>query len=542
MATNVANPTFRSEPRRSGHIASTVLIVGGIVFLSLLAGAAVGFGGALLAAVMGGIIFGVGFFAIPLRYVLLAQLLLIFLVVGQLQYFAGVSRAFWLPYGLGVLMWIRLPLLALGGSGRMGRGGALVSGRAFRYFEVAMCAFVLVVAASTLLNRSSLLQVFVSIKEYLYLWSFYLVIALGYLDRDFLHRVWKALIWVLPLQLPVIVYQHFFVAKARVGASSWDAVVGLFGGNPESGGASGAMAMFTVFIMLFAIALWQRRLMPKWQFFLLLGTGLASLALTEVKVVLILIPVGIAVLYSGEILQRPIRSFGMVAAALGVTFLVLMAYQSQFQGSGSTRRLSVQEYVDQMVDRTTNTSFVNLATGEMGRVSALTFWWQRHGNDQPVHLFLGHGMGSSRFGSIVVGEVAREYRFRIDRSSLAILLWEAGLVGAAFFCAVLLGGAVAARRLVRRFERDDRFAAAVLSASSAGLSIFLIGLPYNTDMINVAPIQFTTILMLAYVTYQSRRRPHSCRRTTQGRGTGAQDGAEEGFHERSQPEGLRSWR
>jgi hypothetical protein len=490
--------------RRSRDWLSGALVLLGFIALALLSGAAVGVGGAFFAAAIGGAICGIAFFFIPIRYVFTAQLLLVFLVVGQLQYFAGVGRAFWIPYLIGALLWVRLPLLALSRGVGKKSGLSRQRGSSWRPFELAMMVFALIVAASTLLNQSPLLQVFVSIKEYLYLWSFFFVVALGYIGRSYLDRMWRALLWILPIQFPVIVYQHFFIAKKRMGGAAWDAIVGLFGGNPESGGASGAMAIFTVVMLLLAISLRKRKLLPGWQFALFILTGIGSLALAEVKVVLILIPIGIAALYADQLLKRPLRAVGMFCVSLGVAFLVLVAYQTQFQGDGAQGKLSLEGYVQQMLDRTTNTSFVNLATGEMGRVSALTFWWQRHGMDQPVHLLVGHGVGSSRYGQMVVGEAAADYRFRIDRSSLAILLWETGLVGAAGFAAILLLGSVTARRVARVMDKHDPAAAATLHAIAAGLLVFFLGLPYNTDMANVAQIQLTAVIMLAYVAYFAR--------------------------------------
>lgn len=472
-----------------------------VVFTSVVSGALTALVGAKAVGIILGAMFGgLAFLFLSLDSIFICQAVLIYLVVGQLQYFAHVQKAFWIPYLVGAFLLVTLPLTLMGRRVNASKSG-------FLSYEIALALFFILLITATILNGSGLLLIMLSIKDYLFLWVFYILITAGLVALPTVDKFWQWLPWLVPLQLPVVIYQHFVVAPRRDSAhlkgASWDAVVGLFGGDPEGGGASGAMAIFIEFAIVLVVSHWRSGIVSTRRMIFIATTGLACVALAEVKFAILMIPVGIALLYRGDLLRRPVQTLSMLMIATASAFSILVAYQMQFAYSHSEESKSIQAYVDSMVGRQTDVKQIGL-TGEMGRGTALRLWWFKHGATEPVHFFLGHGVGATFSGQTATGDVARKYPFNLRRSSLTCLLWESGLLGTAALALALLLGSEKARRTAAQVERASLWRASILRASSVGLLLLLFELPYNTDFLDVPSIQFLAIVMLAYVAVMSR--------------------------------------
>jgi hypothetical protein len=104
----------------------------------------------------------------------------------------------------------------------------------------------------------------------------------------------------------------------------------------------------------------------------------------------------------------------------------------------------------------------------------------------------------------VIGEAAKKWPFEIARSSLAILLWETGVIGAAAFVAFLVAGLLRAYRLsgdlsLPLAERS------VLTGCCAIFVLYIAELPYNTDAFGAPQMQVVIMLALAQVAVSSGR-------------------------------------
>ena len=222
----VAQPSAASAALR----AIALMVV--LVFGALVAGAGVALVGVPFTAVVAGVVLGGFALFVPLTWLLWLMFGLTFVVVGAAQYFGGVSKGFWAPYLLGALLMLRVPMeryRASTGASSVERRPALPMDAGL--FSAMVALFFIIALASTLFNLSPWLQVFVSAKEYLFLWSICFLVAAGHAGAGFERRIWLALLWLAPLQVPVVLYQRFVVAVSRQGSSAWDAVVGLFGGK-----------------------------------------------------------------------------------------------------------------------------------------------------------------------------------------------------------------------------------------------------------------------------------------------------------------------
>jgi len=263
------------------------------------------------------------------------------------------------------------------------------------------------------------------------------------------------------------------------------------------GGASGTMAWFLVFVSVLCVALYRRQQIGKW---LLLGVLLASgicVGLAEVKVVVVLLPLGMGALLIPYFRKNPFMVvLGLLASAI-VAFGVLMLY-GYLRSKTGTVNYDILEVLNDAFWYSLDPTFINYVTGEMGRMASLVHWWQENGFRDPLHTLIGHGPGSSSISGVFgAGEMARKYPFEINRSTLSIFLWDIGLTGV--FCYVLLitKGMHMAFVASKRVE-ITQFQAAALEAIFGGLFMVLIMLPYGKDVSEVPALGVILMLFLGY--------------------------------------------
>lgn len=468
-----------------------MIIALGAVIAAALGGLIVGIGGTQIGiGVIGAVLVAASFF-IPLNIAFWALVIATLVLVGPIQYFGRVDKVFWLPYVAGFLLLGRAVLSVL-----FSPRGKHPERRMPTAMEALMTLVAVTLFASSLLNLSPIEQILLASKEYFFLWGAGVVIIGRIVSARSLDRLWAWMPWFLLLQLPTVLYQRFIIATNRAGAASWDAVVGLFGGDPDGGGASGSMAMCAVIAIAFAITHWRRGLMPGWKALLTGALGLATIMCAEVKVAVILIPVAVFMIYGTGILKRPLRSLAMLSLGVVASVAVVAVYQMQFTPTATKAGRSLDAYVTDAIEKNTQVDYVDPLTFQMGRIGALTFWWKEQRADEPLQILIGNGIGASRMG-MFKGEVARRYGFDIERSTAAIMLWEAGLIGLIVLGGGLFAGARRAFRLARQSQIPED--AAVLQALGVGLTIVLLTLPYGPDFIRVPQFQLFSILMLARV-------------------------------------------
>lgn len=467
----------------------------GVILAAALGGLVVAIGGAKIGIGLIGAWLVVASFFIPLHVTFWVLVIATFVLVGPIQYFARIDKIFWLSYLVGFLLLARAVIATL-----FTNSGMRAKRRNITSIEVMVILAAIILLASSAMNLSPILQTLLAAKEYFFLWGAWFVLIGGIVGVRSLDRLWAWMPWFLLLQFPAVVYQHFFIATNRAGAASWDAVVGLFGGDPEGGGASGAMAMCAVIAIAFAITHWRRRLMPGWKVFMTGVLGMATIMLAEVKVAIILIPLVIFMIYGAEIFRRPLRSLAMLCAGVIASVAVVAVYQMQFTTTATKSGRSLDAYVIDAIEKNTQVDYVDPLTFQMGRIGALTFWWKEQRVEEPLQLIIGNGIGASRMG-LFKGEVAQRYGFDIERSSAAIMLWDAGILGLLALAGALFAGVWRAFRLARQSVVADE--AAVLQALGVGLTIVLLTLPYGPDFIRVPQFQLFVILMLARVAISS---------------------------------------
>lgn len=473
-----------------------------VVTVSVLFGVVLALGIKKLDIVLVGAIAGAMVLFIPLPWIYFGLAILVFLIVGQLQYFGGLREALWIPYMITLGLYLRVPLEYLKNNKTRGITSARLPS-----LLLSTCFFICTVMISTLMNFSPLIQLLVGGKNYVAFWSLLLLLWInGNRLVDLMGRLWKNLLVIAVLQLPFVLYQYFFVAPKRstqggIHGVAWDAVVGSFGGDPQGGGASGTMAFALVLALTLSVLLWKKQLTRIWLVVVTGSVAFAAILLAEVKVVLVLLPVAISLVYRREVVKRPASfAFAFVFVA-SILVSILLGYEAlHYQSSAKSDDLA--GLFGKSFGYSLDPDLINMETREMGRSAAIAFWWQENGFDDLFHTLFGYGAGASRsLSTIAVGEVARRYPFFIDRSAAAQILWDLGLLGFVSYAGILLSGARRAFSMVKEMPQTS-FSCAALDAAGIGLLLALAMLPYGRDLLESPAMQFLLIMMVGYVTLQ----------------------------------------
>lgn len=476
-----------------------ILLVMATLFFAALSGAVVALGNKFLLLP---ILAMLGLFmvlAMPVTWILWLMFIALFAVLGPVTYFAGFSQLHWLPPLMSVVLLVHVVIHAIRGRS----DGATHTTPGFVYLLV---LYLLLVIFATAIDEPYLGEVINSVRFYLFMWPLMLVFMLGVVRPDTIEKLWKALLAVAVLQLPLAVYQYFFVARQSLRLSPWDAVVGTFPGNIEGGGQSAAMGVMMLIVMLLAIALWRRKMLRGVWASLVVMAGIMTLALAEVKAAVLLLPVAIGLYYRRELIRRPFESLLAIMVAGALVAALFMGYE--FLHYNTTTGVASKDFVSDMGERILygiNPNTEALGQYQINRVTHLVVWWDLNvGKSDIQHSLFGYGAGATEISNLGAGEIARRFPYAMDVSSSTILLWETGLLGHLVFFFLLISGTRLSGRLSRNQAIPD-IHRILLRVGAVGLFVLAISLPYKDFAMRSIPIQFLIMLMLGQAGYWSRQ-------------------------------------
>lgn len=456
------------------------------MFVAVVCGMAVPIFGVIVPALVSAVVVSLVVLAASPLVIVWMMMILVYLVVGQLTFFAGISQAAWLPY-LALLL-IALKYLME----QFGRKAAASNARQKSALPVLLLLFALFFFASAYLNKSGLSSTGVAAKNYVFPWFLTLLVWQCIKSAEDFRSLWRFMLWLVVIQVPFALVQHFYFAKHN--GASWDAVVGTFGGNFLRGGASGAMAVFIAFALLLAAALYRSKQLKFANMALLWIAGLTTIALAEVKVFFLLLPLGLILLFRRELIAKPIQSFLFGSAfsflLLGVVWVYQQTYSETLRGVDTTAGL-----LEYSVGAEKDPYFFNPITKETTRASAI-WLWNLHNRLDDHHYYIGHGAAASRASATLgQGAAAKKYPFTLTTSSASTMLWDGGLVSLALFCSCLLAAGLGSLRLARRMAMFEN---ATLEALGVTCLLNIPLLFYNRDAIDGASTQTLLAFFFGY--------------------------------------------
>jgi hypothetical protein len=324
-------------------------------------------------------------------------------------------------------------------------------------------------------------------------------------------RGWLRFVLLLALlQLPFALYQRIVLVPLRMNMPNEvvpvDIVAGTFEGSITGGANDNVMALFLVCILIGLLAARREGLIrDRWLWPLVLIV-VAPIALGETKMVLVLLPLGLGVLYADAARRRP---FAFVAGALVTLVLVSALFYSYvaLQVDNGRTGMSFRQRFEQNLEYNVGQRGY-FGGASLNRGNVVPFWWSRHGLNDPLGTVFGHGLGSAHGsrGSERLGHMDRRYPgYSIGLTALATQLWEIGLLGVTLFVAMLVGAWRAAGRLVQQAAPGaDR--ALCRSLRAAVLLIVPMWLAMDLLML-AASLQVIMATILGLIAWRWRRVP-----------------------------------
>lgn len=256
-------------------------------------------------------------------------------------------------------------------------------------------------------------------------------------------------------QLPFALYQRIVLVPQRMNMPNEvvpvDIVTGTFEGSITGGANDNVMALFLVCMLIGLLAARREGLIGDRLLWPLALVVMAPIALGETKMVLLLLPLGLGVLYADAARRRP---FAFAAGALVTLALVAALFYSYvaLQVDDGRTGMSFRQRLEQNLEYNVGQRGY-FGGASLNRGNVLPFWWSRHGLNDPLGTVFGHGLGSAHGsrGSERLGHMDRRYPgYSIGLTALATQLWEIGLLGVTLFVAMLAGAWRAAGQLVRQ--------------------------------------------------------------------------------------------
>lgn len=462
-------------------------------FVALFIGVIGGLDSPILLTMAGGTVFAILlFFLMRLQNMLLVLILITFVIQGSAMYFLGLRSATWVAVGFSVLYFFKA-LLEL--TGRRKEAVKIPTDARCGFLAVCALLYVCCFFMSIVFNRVSLGQTAASIKAGLPMFSVLFAFFCFQWESIQLEKVWKFFILIMLLQLPVVAYQHFFIATAR----TFDSIVGTFGGTPQGGGNSAILVFFVITVMTYCFARWDQKLMPGTRLVLICLTGIAIIFLGEVKAAFIWVPLTSFWVLRKRIFKNVFSLFTyciLIVVFMGATYMV---YNALYWGKVVDKGHTISEKLNAGGGYFFDPTNVNYVTGEISRGASIALWVNDHTATIPKRL-VGFGPGSSKLtGLLAAGDVARRYApLHIDATTLAILLWDVGLLGTAAYILMLFAGIFAGWRFISK-RRGTPAERAMMEACVTMLALYMTMLIYNRALMDEPTAQLLFMLTLGTV-------------------------------------------
>jgi hypothetical protein len=483
---------MRGRPARNRSSGAGLGIMAVAIVLAVVGGLAAALGAVLPVAMLSALIIGVAVIASPRLHIVLATLVAL-VVTGVLEFFASFGQANWLSSLIVGSMLITVAARIAGGKTANEPIGSLMP---------LVVLYLLTLCFSSVVNQIPFAQATVGIRSYVPYIGVAALLIWGGFKPETGRLLFKILIGIALLQVPVGLYQSLVLGPWRVtqvGAigRADEAVVGTFGGNVLTGGYTGEMASFLVMAMVFVTALRRDRLMSIPSVVGIVVLLLIPILLAETKITLILIPVLFVVAFLTDLRRNPKFALTAVVAG-GFVFSVIAVtyYVKYWTGGDAGHHLGYSFDPDFMV-----------TPDHRGRVGTIVHWYQmnvQHGN--VFNALIGHGVGSSVEGSFTIGmgSAVRQYGLGLDAHAMSRLLWDGGLLAFLLFLGIGLRTFWTSWKLANGGLQPGPDRAAATFCAAASLTMVFM-LPYQMAMLGGSAMQFLFWFTVGYTEMLRRR-------------------------------------
>ncbi len=480
------------------HLAIAALL------LAVLFGIVASLGSPLLVLFLAALVLAAALFAYPLA-------LLWLVVIGGLIV-AGVAELYWpaikqarwgvviASIGLGIVALLTGALRQKTDHRNDSEPCTAVAVWAVIFFSIAL--------VSSFFNLGLTLDTVVGFKGYFQVWSILLAFALLPLRPVSVERFMAFLVWVGLLQFPFILHQQFVLAPQRMGVldaskgmMAQDILVGTFSGSMTGGGASAAMAVLLLIGLVISIAHWRSGMSSGVRLAALSVIFLVPPAIGEDKIVLVLLPLCLFLVFEDKVRRSPLRATGLliVSAFLLVTLFLVF---TMLPSAGGTRPLTPGEYWQETWSY--NLGSRGYGTDVLNRTSVYPFWikYQQSSSGSIVNALIGYGPGATNASSLTAHSLSRDQfpKYGIGLTGISGLLWDVGVLGTVAALGFFLSAFRLARRLVRQ-ATPYTLRWAHLKGAEAGVAMMGLSLLHNNLFLFEIGFQTIVMLLVGYLIY-----------------------------------------
>lgn len=341
-------------------------------------------------------------------------------------------------------------------------------------------------------------------KRYFQFFGLLFILSVVPFPPRLVRRWWGFLVVLAIVQLPFTIYQRLVLVPMREGMPEVvpiDIVVGTMEGSITGGGSSSVMALLCTLVLTLLLAARRERIVSTRVVLPLVLLVATPLALGEVFLIFVLIPLAFVALYGDLIREHP-RRFALVIViavpilvALGWGYLIVQTDPGQSIGS---RLEAVIDY---------NFGNVGYYGSSLNRSTVLSYWLDQHGLDDPVALLFGHGIGSS-FGGVNEPDPGHmdltHPGMFIGLTAASSVLWDIGVLGFLLMLAIYLSAAARAAQIVHFAAPGfDRALSRTLLAAAMMLTCMLF---YSDAEISIPSQQVLSAFCLGSIAWLWRSR------------------------------------
>jgi hypothetical protein len=477
-----------------------------MILSAFFSGILVVFGGTKYTLMFGAMIVGIVLMAFPARWLLILLIVFVFLIFGPLMYFFSMDTT-WAPY----LLSLEILFLAFVGllDNKKIKLSDTYKSKKIPAFLWSSIFFIIVAIFSTVFGKPTSYTLLIGVRSYLFIWGVYLILVSKFIDQNFFRQIWTIFLVIAFVQIPITIYQRFVVAAHRASIHDrayWDAVIGTFWGLKDGGGDSGGMAFFLLSVITIGISLWKFSQLSGLRVLLMVFLFFTPIMLGEIKIVYVLIPIMAILIFRSDFKHKPIIFFGGVFIACSIVVSVfLFGNLINTSSANLTTDKTWDQKFDAVIGFSTRLDIFSPDGVEVGRMTALKFWWDKN-KDDPSRVMLGYGIGStSSDGRGDRGVIARRYRgLRFGNSVAAVLLWDVGIIGLISFIFIFIFGGLRAGQLAK-LESIPSFHRAFLHAASVIIYSSIVFIPYSTSLISNPTSQVLFFLMIGLVGFWNNK-------------------------------------
>lgn len=189
----------------------------------------------------------------------------VFFIAGAVQFFFEMRLATWMASALSALFFARA-ILERSMSNRLANDHLGAHSQGATRVIVAVWLYLAFYVFSIFLGHATPGQLISTLRFCLPMFGvLFAMYWFEWSDKRLL-LLWSIVVIISFMQLPLVVYQHFFM----ISTLGWDGVVGSFGAS-----MSPVLVLFVVAAMLYMLARWVRGISPLWQVVFVFVVGLA---------------------------------------------------------------------------------------------------------------------------------------------------------------------------------------------------------------------------------------------------------------------------